>query len=155
MIRVVFDLSAEFYGTSINKTLLSQHNLTKQVVGILLRFSEEQIAVIGDTEVMYHQVKLPGNKRCFLQSLRWKDSDSSRVIVDHEMTGQAFGGILSPSYSGFTRKKTAADNVKKNGEEVSSILRQNIYVDDMLKSFPSPKIAVDMIHKVIVQERCL
>ena len=34
------------------------------------------------------------------------------------------------------------------GEEVSSILRRNFYVNDMLKSFPSAKIAVDMIHKV-------
>ena len=31
---------------------------------------------------------------------------------------------------------------------MSSILRQNFYVDDMLKSFPSAKIAVDMIYKV-------
>ena len=31
---------------------------------------------------------------------------------------------------------------------MSSILRQNFYVDDMLKNFPSAKIAVDMIYKV-------
>ena len=31
---------------------------------------------------------------------------------------------------------------------MSSILRRNFYVDDMLKSFPSAKIAVDMIYKV-------
>ena len=45
-------------------------------------------------------------------------------------------------------KKTAADNIKKYGENLSSILRQNFYLDDMLKSFPSAKIAVDMIYKV-------
>ena len=63
------------------------------------------------------------------------------------MTADAFGGISSPSCSNFALKKTAAD-VNKYGEEVSSILRQNFYVDDMLKSFPSTKIAVDMIGKV-------
>ena len=31
---------------------------------------------------------------------------------------------------------------------MSSILRRNFYVDDMLKSFPSAKIPVDMIYKV-------
>ena len=46
-----------------------------------------------------------------------------------------FGGISLPSCSNFA--------LKKYGEEVSSI-----YVDDMLKSFPSAKIAVDMVHKV-------
>ena len=92
-IRVVFDLSAEFHGTSINKALLSGPNLTNQIVGVLLHFREEQIAVTGDIEAMYHQMKVPENQRCFLQFLWWKDSDSSKVIVDHEMTTHVFGGI--------------------------------------------------------------
>ena len=61
-ICVVFDLSAEFNGTSINKALLSGPDLTNQIVGVLLRFREEQIAVTGDNEAMYHQVKLPENQ---------------------------------------------------------------------------------------------
>ena len=116
----------------------------------MLRFREEQIAVTGDTEAMYHQVKVPENQRCFLRFLWWKDSNSSKVIIDHEMTAHVFGGISSPSCSNFALKKTAADNVNKYGEEVSSILRRNLYVDDMLKSFPSTKIAVDMIHNVML-----
>ena len=58
-ISVVFDLSAEFHGTSINKALLPGHDLTSQIVGVLLRFREEQIAVIGDIEAIYHQVNVP------------------------------------------------------------------------------------------------
>ena len=92
-IRVVFDLSAEFHGTSINKALLSGPNLTNQIVGVLLHFREEQIAVTGDIEAMYHQMKVPENQRCFLQFLWWKDSNSSKVIVDHEMTTHVFGGM--------------------------------------------------------------
>ena len=64
------------------------------------------------------------------------------------MEAHVFGGISSPSCSNYALKKTEADNIKKYGENVSSILRRNFYVDDMLKSFPSAKIAVDMIHKV-------
>ena len=52
------------------------------------------------------------------------------------------------SCSTYALKKTAANNVKKNGEEVSSILRWNFYVDDMLSSFPSAKIAANLVHKV-------
>ena len=145
---MVFDLSAEFHGTSINKALLPGADLTNQIVGVLLRFREEKIAVTGDIEAMYHQVKVPQNQRCFLRFLWWKDSDSSKFIVDHEMTARVFGGISLPSCSNYALKKTAADNIKKYGEDVSSILRQNFYVDDMLKNFPSAKIAVDMIYKV-------
>ena len=93
-------------------------------------------------------MKVPENQRCFLQFLWWKDSGSSKVIVVHEMTAHVFGGISSPSCSNYALTKTAADNIKKYGEAVSSILRRNFYVDDMLKSFPSAKIAVDIIHQV-------
>ena len=97
---------------------------------------------------MYHQVKVPENQRCFLQFLWWKGSSSSKVIVDLEMTAYVFGGISLPSCSKFAPKKTAADNVRKYGEEVSSILRRNFHVDNMLESFARTKIAVDMIHEV-------
>ena len=49
-IRVVFDLSAECKGTSLNKELLSGPDLTNQVMGVLLRFREEHVRVMGDIE---------------------------------------------------------------------------------------------------------
>ena len=70
---MVFDLSAEFHGTSINKALLSVPDWTNQVVRVLLQFREEQIAVTGD-----------------VQFLLLKDSNSSKVIVDHEMRDHVF-----------------------------------------------------------------
>ena len=51
---MVFDLSAEFHGTLINKALLSGPDLTNQIIGV----REEQIAVTGDIEAMYYQVKV-------------------------------------------------------------------------------------------------
>ena len=48
----VFDLSTEFH-----VVLLSGPDLVNQIVGVLLRFREEQIAVTGDFEAMHHQVK--------------------------------------------------------------------------------------------------
>ena len=64
------------------------------------------------------------------------------------MTAHVFGGISSPSCSNCALKKTAVNNIKKHGEDVPSILRRNFYVGDILKSFPRPKIPVDMIYKV-------
>ena len=90
-IPVVFDLSAEFRGTSINKALLSAPDLTNQRDGVLLRFREEHIAVTGDIEEMYHQAKVPENQKCFLQLCFWKDSNCSKIIVDHEITTNVFG----------------------------------------------------------------
>ena len=47
---MVFDLSAECKGTSLNKELLSGPDLTNQVLGVLLRFREEHVRVMGDIE---------------------------------------------------------------------------------------------------------
>ena len=58
-ILVVLDLSAEHHGVSINKELLPGPDLTNQIVGVLLRFREEPIAVTGKIEAMFHQVKVP------------------------------------------------------------------------------------------------
>ena len=58
-IHVVFNLSAEHHGVSINKGLLPGRDVTNQIVGVLLHFREEPIAVTGDIEAMFHQVKVP------------------------------------------------------------------------------------------------
>ena len=54
--RVVFDCSARFKGTSLNEQLLSGPDLTNSLVGVLLRFRQEPIAMMSDVEQMFHQV---------------------------------------------------------------------------------------------------
>ena len=72
----------------------------------------------------------------------WSNVSSGECVRKSEMLSTV------SLVEGDALKKTAADNIKKYGENLSSILRQNFYLDDMLKSFPSAKIAVDMIYKV-------
>ena len=52
-IRVVFDCSAEYAGRSINKELIAGPDLTKQIVGTLIRFKQERIAFVTDIEKMF------------------------------------------------------------------------------------------------------
>ena len=64
------------------------------------------------------------------------------------MTARLFGSISPPSCSNYTLKKTAADNINKYGNEGSTIVKRNFYVDDLLKSFPDVMTAGDMVNKV-------
>ena len=64
-------------------------------------------------------------QRSFLSFLWWKNSDPENEVVDHEMMAHMFGSICSPSCSNYALKKTAADNVKKYGNEVSTIVKRN------------------------------
>ena len=52
------------------------------------------------------------------------------------------------SFSNYTLKKKVSYNFKKYGKDVASIVRWNIYVDDMLKSFSSIEEAIRIIEKV-------
>ena len=52
------------------------------------------------------------------------------------------------SFSNYALKKKVSYNFKKYGKDVASIVRWNIYVDDMLKSFSSIEEAIRIIGKV-------
>ena len=54
-IRVVYDCSSEFQGRGLNKELLSGPYLTNQIVGVLSRFREHDVAFMVDIESMFYQ----------------------------------------------------------------------------------------------------
>ena len=80
-IGAMFDLSAEFYGTSMNKALLSWADLASKIIVVSLRFREEQIAVTGDIEVMYHQVKVPDNQNVFYGFFGEKTTTPTKLLL--------------------------------------------------------------------------
>lgn len=53
-IRVVFDSSAKHHGVSLNDVLLTGQNMNNSLVGVLLHFREESVAVTADIEQMFH-----------------------------------------------------------------------------------------------------
>ena len=68
-IRVVFDLSAKYKGTCLNEELRSGTDLTNQIIGVLLRFREKHVGVVGDIEAMLRKVKIPDTQFSFLKFL--------------------------------------------------------------------------------------
>ena len=90
-LRVVFDCAARYQGTSLNDQLLPGPNLTNTLVGTLLRFRQEEIAVMGDINSMFHQVRLPPQDASFQRFLWWTDGDTSQQINEYQMVVHVFG----------------------------------------------------------------
>ena len=67
------------------------------------------------------------------------------------MTVHVFGETSSPSCSNFALRRTTRDNEQQYGKEITQIL-ESFYVDNLLKSFPTVKEAVDAIKQL--QELC-
>ena len=62
-LRIPFDCAATFGGTSLNKEVSQGPEVTNNLVGVLLRFREGQVAVMGAIEGMFHQVRMPPKHR--------------------------------------------------------------------------------------------
>ena len=46
--------------------VLQGPDLTNNLIGVLLRFREHEVAVMADVEAMFHQVQVPvGDRDCF------------------------------------------------------------------------------------------
>jgi len=53
-IRVVFDFSAQFHGVSLNSILLTAPDMNNSLLGVLLRFRKEPIAMTANIQQMLY-----------------------------------------------------------------------------------------------------
>ncbi len=133
-IRVVFDCSAEYQGTSLNQQLFQGPDLTNGILGVLLRFRQEKVAYMTDVEAMFHQVRVPDDECDLLRFLWWPDGDMEQEVQEYQMTVHLFGATSSPSVANFALRRTAVDNATIYDKAVTDTVEKNFYVDDCLKS---------------------
>lgn len=145
-IRVVFDSSAPYEGVSLNDVLLTGPDLNNSLVGVLMRFRKEQVAVTADVEHMFHCFVVKNSHRDFLRFLWYKDNMSSEII-EYRMCVHIFGNSPSPSVAMYGLKKAAASVETDFGSDVRTFIERDFYVDDALKSFPTEQEAVHVLKR--------
>ena len=89
-ICVVFDTSCEFEGVSLNKVLLPGPDLMNNLIGVLMRFRKENIAVMCDIEQMFHSFYVDPPHRDFLRFLWFEGKDPSKPIIEYRMNVHLF-----------------------------------------------------------------
>jgi len=65
------------------------------------------------------------------------------------MCVHSFGAVSSPSCANYALKKTANDHEHTFDKVAADTVRTDFYVDDMLKSVPTPEIAKEVLNDVI------
>ncbi len=140
-IRVVFDSSAKHDGVSLNDVLLSGPDLTNNLLGVLLRFRKDPVAVTADVEQMFHNFKVEERHRDHLRFLWHKDNDPDCALVDYRMTVHTFGNSPSPAVATYGLRKS----VEHASPEIKDFVSKDFYVDDGLTSRCEPEEAVKLV----------
>ena len=140
-LRVVYDASSKCRGVSLNDRLLQGPNQTNLLLGILLRFRLEPIALACDVQKMFYQFIVKPNDRDLLRFLWWEDSDFNKNIVDLRMRAHIFGAASSPGVATYCLRKIASDHGSKHSPAASEFVSRDFYVDDGLTSLPTPSKA--------------
>ncbi|XP_059184653.1 uncharacterized protein LOC131967729 [Centropristis striata] len=144
-LRVVFDCGSTYKGTSLNCHLLQGPDLTNSLIGVLIRFRQEPVAVMADIKAMFHQVHVAKGHTDFLRFLWWPDGDTTPSPMECRMKVHLFGAVSSPSCANYALRRTAEDNAQHFPLEVVNTVKQNFYVDDCLKSMASEEEAIQMM----------
>ena len=142
-VRVVFDCSSTFKGTSLNQHLLTGPDLINSLIGVLTRFRQYPVAIMCDIEKMFHQFIVSEKDRDFLRFLWWENGDIDSEPIEYRMKVHLFGAASSPGCANFGLKHLANLN-KSTLPQASSFVLRDFYVDDGLTSVESVNEAIQL-----------
>ncbi|XP_062594609.1 uncharacterized protein LOC134256031 [Saccostrea cucullata] len=147
-IRVVFDSSAKCQGVSLNDVLMTGPDLTNSLIGVLLKFRKEKVAVTADIEQMFFNFYVHEEDRNFLRFLWFRDNDINNELVEFRMCVHVFGNSPSPAVATFGLRKSACDHHSTElCNQVCELVNKHFYVDDALVSLPDAESAIEIMKK--------
>ena len=120
-------------------------DLVNSLIGVLIRFRKEQVAITADKESMFHQVRVEPLHCHALRSLWWRQGDLSKPPEVHQIMVHLFGATSSPSCAAFILRQTAHDYGSEFDSDISNVVHHNFYVDDCLCSVSSVKKGVKIV----------
>ena len=147
-LRIVFDCAAKYRGKSINDCLYSGPDTTANLVGVLLRFRKRPVAIMGDIEEMFLQVRLHSKDQNWMRFLWWDGAEIDREPVTYKMVVHPFGATSSPFCANYALRKTIEDNRQALSSVTESIANRCIYVDDCIASVEDVSTARTVINEL-------
>lgn len=143
-IRVVFDCSARYEGTSLNDHLLTGPDLTNSLTAVLCRFRKHPIAVMCDVEKMFHRFHVSEDDRDYLRFLWWENGDTNSEPREYRMKVHLFGASSSPGCANYGMKHLASQ-CEKEYPSAANFIQKHFYVDDGLISVESVGKAIELV----------
>ncbi|KAJ8019238.1 hypothetical protein HOLleu_42307 [Holothuria leucospilota] len=139
-LRIVFNSSANYRGHVLNKLWAKGPDLVNNLLSVLLRFREENHALVGDIRKMFHSVAISlQDQHC--HRFLWRGMNSAIPPKTYCVTAVNFGDRPSATIATVALRKTAEAEKTQFPEAAETILT-NVYMDDILECVSSDNEAV-------------
>ena len=143
-VRIVFNSSQLFRGVSLNSFLTKGPDSFKNnLLGMLLRFREEQVVLIGDIRKMYNSVHLDILEQHTHRFL-WRDLEDRPPdvwCITRVNMGDKLDGTIS-----IEAKDRTAELFRHINPQAADLIIESSYVDDIVDSVPSLEVAKKVTH---------
>ena len=141
-VRIVFNSSARYMGHVVNDYWAKGPHLVNDLLGVLIRFRENNIAMIGDIKKMYHAVKIKTIEQHTHRFL-WRDMDTGRPPDTYVIQRVSFGDKPSGTIATVALRKPAEMGADKY-PKAAQVIKENTYMDDIIESVPTTEKATKL-----------
>ncbi|XP_029162266.1 uncharacterized protein LOC114933860 [Nylanderia fulva] len=143
-IRVVFNGSARTGGgSSLNNWLLTGRNLLPSLADTLTRWRRHRYVFVADIKMMYRQIQLHRDDRD-LQRILWTEGDE---VKEFQLNSVTYGLASAPYLAIRVLHQLANDEVGRFPLG-ADVLRQDVYMDDVLTGAATLDAADDLLDQV-------
>lgn len=139
-LRVVFNASSPTSsGLSLNDLMFSGPNLQQDLLSLILKWRQFEIAFTADIEKMFRQINLHSDDQN-LHKIYWRDPSTSKtqnnnqkqVLQEYKLTTVTYGTKAAPFLAMMTLKQLASDEGHKYSNRAKQALENEFYMDDLL-----------------------
>lgn len=139
-VRLVFNSSQKCSGISLNDALAKGPDCyLNNLLGVLLRWREGAAVLVGDIRKMFHTVRITEQEQHCHRFL-WRNLNTNRPPDIYVITRVNFGDKPAPAICAEAILKTAT-LCEQSHPRVAVMLRESIYVDDIVESVDSKETA--------------
>ena len=145
-IRIVFNSSSKYKDHRLNDYWAKGPDMLNEMIGVLIRFRQYPVAIVGDLSKMYNAVGL-GELEQHTHRFVWRGVDVNKAPEHYVLTAVGFGDRPSGAIAMLALKKTA-ELKEKEFPEVKLVLEHSTYVDDVVHSLNTKLEAEHLIQNI-------
>ena len=139
-VRIVFNSAQTYKGVSLNSFLAKgPDSFRNTILGILLRWREEAVPLVGDISKMFHAVKIEELEQHCHRFL-WRDMDTQRAPDVYVIQRVTMGDKPAPAIATEALYMTA-DLYSTSYPRAARFIKESSYVDDLIDSVPTREAA--------------